>query len=125
MCANILRFSFIMSVMFYSVCSAYSTRCKTGDAVTMRPNTSFFSPFIFTTLIFVLGIYREFPVSLLELICMYILQIEILNVDRAIALTRNKMHYLFISAFLFRTVSSKQLNLLLLSLLHVTRDMLL
>lgn len=42
-CHNILRFSFIMSVMFRSVCSAYSPRCKTRDAVAMRPyDYSFF-----------------------------------------------------------------------------------
>lgn len=35
MCHNILRFSFIMSVMFRSVCSAYSPRCRTRDAVAM------------------------------------------------------------------------------------------
>lgn len=80
MCHNVLRFSFIMSVMFRSVCSAYSWQTAYLSSTTTPPtlSLSFSLPCtgisLCAALIFVSGIYRVLllpPIhSLILLFCL-------------------------------------------------------
>lgn len=90
MCHNILRFSFIMSVMFRSVCSAYSPRCRTRDAVAMYAPCTLI-PFSFSPLCpdvnfpipeFIASQRLSLFFSKKEKKNLHLAQIQILNVDR-------------------------------------------